>query len=101
MKLSKLWNHYHQRELVVSTPINPPFPQTFGWRSHQGPAVFPGALAPLVALLLNLYAWIDIIAVVPTLMDLAYKSDARLGRLGGVTLDSGHGSSELTTNNHH
>lgn len=48
---------------LLSAPAHP------WWKSYR-------ALAPLVALLLNLYAWIDIIAVVPTLMDLAYKRDA-------------------------
>jgi type III secretory pathway component EscT len=47
-------------------------------QNHHCPWWTQGALAPLVALLLNLYAWIDIIAVVPTLMDLAYKRDACL-----------------------
>ncbi len=41
--------------------------------------IHPGALAPLVGVLLNLYAWIDVVAVVPSLMDWAYKRDESLG----------------------
>lgn len=38
-------------------------------------------MAPLVGVLLNLYAWIDVVAVVPSLMDWAYKRDASLGSM--------------------
>lgn len=47
---------------LISAPAHP------WWKSYR-------SLAPLVGVLLNLYAWIDVVAVVPSLMDWAYKRD--------------------------
>lgn len=46
----------------------------------MSPQLRRGSLAPLVALLLNIFAWMDVIAVTPSLMDLIIHADAQLGR---------------------
>ena len=50
-----------------------------GWSSFRNRC--QGSAAPFIALLINAYAWIDVIAMTPSVLDFIFRDDAQLGTL--------------------
>ena len=48
-----------------------------GWSSFRNHC--QGSAAPFIALLINAYAWIDVIAMMPSVLDFIFRDDAQLG----------------------
>ena len=60
------------------------------WRGTRGTA------APFVALLLNMYAWIDMIAMAPSVLDAMFQQDQLLFKTETMILGVGmHGVGHL------